>query len=114
VRLVRRHQQRGQVLPHRLVQHRPLWLPPPVLPPALSHQSLPSHTSPGLTLLLGSYGLSWSPWLLGGGRGATQTARQEGRARYQTGTKISEVFVRSCHVLTGCLEPRSVAGWRRE
>ena len=58
-------QQRGEVVPHRLVQHRPLRLPPPVRPPALLHLPLPSHTSPGLTLRRGSHGLPWSPWLLG-------------------------------------------------
>ena len=58
-------QQRGQVLPHRLVQHRPLRRPPPVLPPALLHLPLPSHTSPGLTLRRGSDGLPWSLGLPG-------------------------------------------------
>jgi len=43
-------QQCGQVLPHRLVQHRPLWLPSPVRPPVRSHLPLPSYTSPGHTL----------------------------------------------------------------
>jgi hypothetical protein len=45
------------VVPHRLVQHRSLRLPPPVLPPALLHLPLPSLTSPGHMLPSASHGL---------------------------------------------------------
>ena len=54
-------QQRGQGVLHRLVQHRPLRLPPPVRPPALLHPLLPFHTFPGHTLLSASHGPLVSP-----------------------------------------------------
>lgn len=54
---------RGKVrrgCPHRLVQHHPLRLPPPVRPPARLYLPRPSHISPGRTLPLGSYEPPWS------------------------------------------------------
>ena len=54
-------QQRGEVVPHRRIQHRPLRPPPPVLPPALPHRPLPGHTSPGHKLPPGSYETPPSP-----------------------------------------------------
>jgi hypothetical protein len=53
--LARLRQQRGEVVPHRRIQHRPLRPPLPVLPPVRPHQPLPSHTSPGHTLPPGSH-----------------------------------------------------------
>ena len=60
-------QQRGKLLPHRFVQHRPLRLPPPVRPPPppLLHLPLSSSTSPGHTLPSASHGLLVSPARLG-------------------------------------------------
>jgi len=78
--LVRLRQQRGQVVPHRLVEHRPLRLPSPVRPPVRPHLPLPSHTSPGHTLPSASHGSSWSPCLLLRGRGLREQKVQEGRS----------------------------------
>lgn len=72
-----------EVVTHRLVQHRPLWLPPPVLPPLLSYLPLPSNTSPGHTLRLGSHEHPWSivrPWF-----GLQNVSRTEGDSRRQVG-----------------------------
>jgi len=75
-------QQCGQVLPHRLVQHRPLRLPSPVRPPVRSHQPLPSHTSPGHSLPSASHGPPWSPCMLVGS-GPMRQATADPRWRRQ-------------------------------
>jgi hypothetical protein len=53
--------QRGEVVPHHLVQHGPLRLPPPVRSPSLLHLLLPNSTSPGHALLSASQGLLVNP-----------------------------------------------------
>ncbi len=53
--LARLRQQRGEVVPHRRIQHGSLRPPPPVLLPIRPHQPLPSYTSPGHTLPPGSH-----------------------------------------------------------
>ncbi|ATB42201.1 hypothetical protein CYFUS_007678 [Cystobacter fuscus] len=74
-------QQCGQVVPHRLVQHRPLRLPSPVHPPVRPHLPLPSHTSPGHTLPSASHRSSRSPCLLVGGEAYESRRRRRVAAR---------------------------------
>ena len=62
-----RHHRGRELLPHRLVQHRPLRPPPPLRPPMRSHQPLPSHTSPGHTLPPGSHETPSGPLFVPGG-----------------------------------------------
>ncbi|SEM95013.1 hypothetical protein SAMN05444354_12693 [Stigmatella aurantiaca] len=80
--LARFLQQRGQVVSHRLIQHRPLRPPAPVLPPVLPCLPLPSHTSPGYTLLVGSHGPPPSPlWECRAGQSYGTGARPLDRSR---------------------------------